>query len=46
MKYKAKITCNCEMIVWIDEDDQGNQEIPEIQEVLNIDDFEVKERLS
>ena len=41
-RYKAKIKAEAEMIVWITEDVYGNQEIEEIEEVLEIDDYDIK----
>ena len=42
-RYKAKIKCEAEMIVWITEDVSGNQEIEDIEEVLEIDEFDIKD---
>lgn len=42
-RYKAKIKCEAEMIVWITEDVSGNQEIEDIEEVLEIEDYDIKD---
>jgi hypothetical protein len=42
MKKKIKVIANVEMIVWVNEDIQGNQEIEDIEEVTEINDWEEK----
>ncbi len=42
MEYKAKVLATVEMIVWINEDSVGNKEIDDIDEVIEVEDFEVK----
>jgi hypothetical protein len=42
MRYKAKVTAAVEMIVWIHEDAAGNQEIEDIEEVVDIEEYEIK----
>lgn len=42
MKKKAKVKMTCYAIVDIDEDVTGNQTIEDIQEILDIDEFEVE----
>ena len=43
MRYKAKIKAEVEMTVWIHEDVNGNQEIEHIEEVDEINEYEVKD---
>ena len=42
-RYKAKVKAEVEMVVFIHEDVNGNQEIEDIEEVIEIDEFEVKD---
>ena len=42
MKKKIKVIANVEMIVWVNEDIQGNQDIEDIEEVTEINDWEEK----
>jgi hypothetical protein len=42
MRYKAKVTATVEMIVWIHEDVVGNQEIEDIEEVGEVEEYEIK----
>jgi hypothetical protein len=46
MRYKAKVKASVEMVVWINEDISGNQEVEEIEVVgedeLSLDDLEVE----
>lgn len=42
MKKKIKVVANVEMIVWVSEDIQGNQDIEDIEEVTEIKDWEEK----
>ena len=42
-RYKAKVKAEVEMIVWIHEDINGNQEIEDIEDVIEIDEFDVKD---
>lgn len=41
-KYKAKVIATVEMVVIIHEDVNGNQEIEDIDDVTDIEEFEVK----
>lgn len=43
MKRKIKVIANVEMTVWINKDIQGNQEIEDIEEVTEINDWEEKQ---
>jgi hypothetical protein len=45
MRYKAKVTATVEMIVWIHEDSVGNTEIEDIEEVGEIEDYDIKSLL-
>lgn len=45
MRYKAKIKADVELIVWINEDRQGNQEIDDVEDVGEINDYEVIHRI-
>lgn len=45
MKYKAKVTASVEMIVWINESMNGDKEITDIDEVTDVEEFEVKYKL-
>lgn len=45
MKYKAIIKATTTMVVLIDEDINGNQEVEEVGEVMDIDDFEVIDKI-
>lgn len=38
MKKKIKVIANVEMLVWVNEDVQGNQEIEDIEEITEIND--------
>ncbi|WP_336663545.1 hypothetical protein [Kurthia gibsonii] len=40
-KIKAKVIAQVEMIVWITEDAVGNQEIEDVEEVTDIEEFEI-----
>ena len=42
MKKKIKVIANVEMIVWVNEDIRGNQDIEDIEEVTEINDWEEK----
>ena len=42
MKKKIKVTASIEMTVWVSEDIHGNQEIEEVEEVTEINDWEEK----
>lgn len=42
MKKKIKVIANVEMLVWVNEDVQGNQEIEDIEEITEINDWEEK----
>lgn len=46
MKYKAKVTANVEMIVLINESLNGDKEIEDIDEVTEIEDFEIKYKIT
>lgn len=41
MKRKVKVKMSCTAIVYINEDVVGNQEIEDVEDVLDIDEFEV-----
>lgn len=41
-RYKAKVKAVVEMTVWIHEDVTGNQEVEDVEEVTDIEEFEVK----
>jgi len=45
MKYKAKVTASVEMIVWINESLNGDMEIDDVDEVTDIEEFEVKYKI-
>lgn len=45
MKYRAKVIASVEMVVWINENINGDQEIEDVEEVSEINDFEVKYRI-
>ena len=45
-KYKAKVSANVEMIVWISESLNGDQEIDDVEEVTEIKDFEIKYKIN
>ncbi|MED3623248.1 hypothetical protein P4482_09170 [Neobacillus thermocopriae] len=42
-RYKAKVKAEVEMIVYIHEDVNGNQEVEDIDDVTEIVDFEIRE---
>lgn len=44
-RFKAKVKAVVEMTVWINEDVNGNKEIEDIEEVTNIEEFEVKNEI-
>lgn len=41
LKKRVKVTMACTAILIIDEDTQGNQDIEDIEEVIDVDEFEV-----
>ena len=41
MKRKAKVKMSCTAIVYINESVNGDQEIEDVEDVLDIDEFEV-----
>lgn len=41
MKRKMKVKMSCTATVYVNEDVNGNQEIEEVEEVTDIDEFEV-----
>jgi len=45
MKYKAKVTASVEMIVWINESLNGDIEIDDIDEITDVQEFEVKYKI-
>jgi hypothetical protein len=45
MRYKAKVTASVEMIVWINENANGDKEIDDIDEVTEIEEFKVKYKI-
>lgn len=42
MRYKARVKATVDMIVWITETVNGDKEIEDIEEVVEVDEFEVK----
>ena len=45
MKYKAKVIAVVEMKVWINENYNGDKEIDDIDEVTDVQEFEIKHKI-
>jgi hypothetical protein len=39
-RYKAKVSATVELVVWLKENDNGEIEIDEVDEVLEVDEYE------
>lgn len=46
MKKRVKVKMTCYAIVDMDEDVEGNQSIEDIQDILDIDEFEVESEIN